>query len=63
MDYATDDNIIVCSSGSLANVAISKIRLSGDLDFKKLSQFFSRNLEALKPRYAHYLNIVLKIDN
>lgn len=58
MDYLAKDNIIVCSSGHIANVAISKIRLSGRLDLPKLNQFFSKDLTKLKTRYANYVEIV-----
>lgn len=58
MDYMADDNIIVCSSGHITNVAISKIRLSGKIDLNLLNQFFSIDLVKVKPRYCYYTNLV-----
>lgn len=54
MDFYTDDSpIIACSTGLIANTAISVIRISG---FKNISDFqkvFSKNLSKVQPRTSY----------
>jgi tRNA modification GTPase len=54
----SDDVIIACSSGSNVNTAVSLIRISGFEDPSVFDSFFSMSMKSLKPRYAHYTNIV-----
>ncbi len=53
-----DSPIIACSSGTATNVAISIIRLSFLKDFDFLNEFFSLNLNSLKPRFATYTDLL-----
>lgn len=56
----TDGPIIACSSGAMQNAAISIIRLSGFLDFKIFSSFFSINFSELKPRHAYFSDLIFQ---
>jgi tRNA modification GTPase len=57
MKFYDDRPIIACASGTHEHSALAVIRLSGFTDFKGLSQFFSLNLQEIKPRVAHYTKI------
>ena len=59
MEHLTStDPIIACSSGSVVNSAVSLIRISGLKDFSSVNHLFSIDLENLRPRYAHYCNLL-----
>jgi tRNA modification GTPase len=56
--YLDDGPIIACSTGTNFNSAIAIIRLSGFSSLSLLSNFFSLNLESVKPRFSHLTNII-----
>ncbi|EQC50029.1 ferrous iron transport protein B-like protein [Bacteriovorax sp. BSW11_IV] len=58
MIFYDDKPIIACSTGTLSNTAIGLIRLSGFKSLSDLKEFFSTDISNLKPRYAHYTNIL-----
>jgi tRNA modification GTPase len=58
MDFLTStDPIIACSSGALANTAISIVRISGLNSFESINDLFSIDLLTIKPRYAYYCDL------
>jgi tRNA modification GTPase len=64
--YFDKKPIIACSTGTSSNAAIAVIRLSGFKLLSDLQSFFSLDLSAIRPRYAHLTNLTSKshvLDN
>ena len=61
--FFNDSPIIACSSGHKENCAISILRISGFDDIKDYAACFSINLSNIKPRFAHFTNLIDSKNN